>query len=202
MSLFHPAVYGILYAALRDHEQNKTLAEDLAGMYDTSPQVSYHGDVIESLNDLLEMLEAAETEDTIERQQLAKHDARRQDEDQSTPQPAAPARGHGQDDVLHASPPIGDGKNPRCGADGRTALFAADVTCEACITLLIEQDVTGYSAEQLAGDACMVCARAFADGDWRDAIGGRRGRDVYAHYDCDDPSYDPTQPAPPTGEPS
>ncbi len=50
-------------------------------------------------------------------------------------EPPAPAR-----DVTHALPPIdypgrlaGATPGPRCGAQGRTALFAADVSCPACL---------------------------------------------------------------------
>ena len=48
--------------------------------------------------------------------------------------------GDGTPDYLHALPPInhpgrvvGVEPGPRCGAQGRTALFAADVTCPACL---------------------------------------------------------------------
>lgn len=54
-------------------------------------------------------------------------------------QPATPARGHGQDDALHAMPPIGGGTAPRCGADGPTALFASDVTCAECRSLMANE---------------------------------------------------------------
>jgi hypothetical protein len=45
----------------------------------------------------------------------------------------------GQEDVFHAAPPIGGGKSPRCGASGLTVLFASDVTCQECRSLMAQQ---------------------------------------------------------------
>ena len=58
-------------------------------------------------------------------------------------QPRA-ARGHVQDhDGIHAAPPIGGGRTPRCGTPGRVALFAHAVTCPRCLAMPAEQDHDG-----------------------------------------------------------
>lgn len=114
MTALHPAVYGALYVALREHEESKASAESVAELYDVTESIAYHASAIAGLQEAIGLLHAgdadaaegdriaaelgAETPDPLEgaevrvtRVELVP--AARSDEDQ----PATPARGHGQD---------------------------------------------------------------------------------------------------------
>ena len=71
MSAFHPAVYGALYVALREHQEAKASAEAVSDMYDTSAQIAYHDAVIASLDELLGVLHIGEADAAEQDRQIA-----------------------------------------------------------------------------------------------------------------------------------
>lgn len=149
-----------------------------------------------------------------------------QDEDQPTPRPATPARGHGQDESFvnpsfvdqdeaddvrqirrEMAIEAGDDSDldAQIAADDARAERRSHEHCPGCPNCTgyadpnEPDDEDDYTAEQLDGTACLMCGHSFAVGERAlVATTDFGGRQQFIHGDsC--PDDDTTQPAPSTG---